>query len=242
MRKLGLSLAIAATLSAQNFEVASIHPVKDDGDHDSDVDKGLFRAHNLTLKRLIATAYEIDARQILGGPNWLDSDSYDITARIPEELVPQQRQKFPLMLQALLADRFKLVIHREPRQISGYALVVSKKGPKMTPSASDEGSNLSSHNNHLTAQNATMEALARHLSRNRDIGELVVDRTGLSGKFNFELDWQPEALTAIKPKPANDDHPGIFTALQQQLGLRLENAKVPLDAVVVDSAQKPDAN
>ena len=242
MRRLAVCLVIAANLSAQTFEVASIHSAKDDGGHDSDVDKGLFRAHNLTLRRLIALACEVDARQVLGGPNWLDSDGFDITARIPEELVPQQREKFPLMLQALLAARFKPVIHREPRQVSGYALVVSKKGPKMTPSTSDQDSDLTSHNNHLTGKNATMKALARHLSRNREIGELVVDRTGLTGRFNFELIWQPERLEAIKPEPSNDDHPGIFTALQEQLGLRLESAKAPLDAVIVDRAEKPDAN
>src|ERR1039457_1828409 len=100
MKKIALSIAMAALTLAQTpalekkpeFEVASIRPAKEDGDHGLDTDKGLFRTHNLTLKRLIATAWDIDTSQILGGPNWIDSDSYDITARIPAEFAQPTRE------------------------------------------------------------------------------------------------------------------------------------------------------
>jgi uncharacterized protein (TIGR03435 family) len=239
MKKIGLLIFAAALMRAQgsekkaSFEVAAIHAAKDDGDHDSSSDQGLFRTHNLTLKRLMALAYEVDMRQITGGPSWVDADSYDITARIPAEFA--QREKLPELIQSLLADRFQLSIHREPRQIPGYELVVAKKGPKMERAKPDQtGSNIRSRNTHLIAENVTMEAFARSLSRNRDIGELVVDKTGLTGGFQFELDWTPERADAT-----SDDRPSIFTALQQQLGLKLDTAKVPILAVVIDRAEKP---
>lgn len=239
MKSIALLIALAAFALAQSqekkaaFEVAAIHASKDDGDHDSSSDRGLFRAHNLTLKRLMSMAYEVDARQILGGPNWVDSDSYDVTARIPAEFA--QREKLPELIQNLLADRFQLVVHREMRPISGYELVVVKKGSKMEPSKPDQaGSNIRSRNTHLTAENVTMEAFARNLSRNRDVGELVVDKTGLTGGFKFELDWTPE-----RSDPAIDGRPSVFTALQQQLGLKLDTAKIPILAVVIDRAEKP---
>ncbi len=244
MKQLAISIAIAALMPAQTpvpekraeFEVASIRPAKDDGDHDTNTDKGFFRTHNLTLKRLIARAYAVDTRQILGGPNWMDSDSYDITARIPAEYAQQTREKVPEMIQSLLADRFQLIIHREPREVSGYALVVAKKGPKMERAKPEEtGSHADSNNTHLTAKNVTMEAFANHLSR--DIGRLVVDRTSLTGGFNFELEWAPEKLES-----SSDERASIFTALQEQLGLKLESAKVTTLAIVVDRAEKPDSN
>jgi uncharacterized protein (TIGR03435 family) len=246
MKKFALSIALAALLSAQTpvpgkkaeFEVASIRPAKEDGDHDLDTDKGFFRTHNLTLKRLIATAWEVDTSQILGGPNWIDSDSYDITARIPAEFAQQTREKVPEMIQSLLAERFQLMIHREPRQVSGYALVVAKKGPKMERAKADQkGPTSNSSDSYLKAENVTMEAFARRLSRNRDIGKAVVDKTGLIGGFNFELEWMPERLES-----SSDDRTSILTALQEQLGLKLESAKVTTLAIVVDRAEKPEGN
>jgi uncharacterized protein (TIGR03435 family) len=246
MTKSALWIALAALLSAQTpvpekkveFEVASIRPAKQDGDHDLDSDRGFFRTHNLTLKRLIASGWEIDIGQVFGGPSWMDSDSYDIAARIPAEFAQQTREKAPLMIRSLLIDRFQLVIHREPREVSGYALVVAKKGPKMERAKPDgTGSHTNSNNTHLTAKNVTMEAFARSLTSNRDIGKLVVDKTGLTGGFNFQLDWMPERLES-----SSDDRTSIFTALQEQLGLKLESAKVTTLAVVVDRAEKPESN
>ena len=191
--------------------------------------------HNLTLKRLIAQAYDVDMRQIRGGPDWIDSTSYDINAKIPAEDSGQRREKIPLMLQSLLADRFHLAIHREPEEISGYALVVVKKGSKMLPAKPADGSSTNSNNNHLVAQNISMESFAKTLSHDRAVGELVVDKTGLSGGFDFELSW-----SEVDDQPS--DLPSIFTALEDRLGLKLESAKIPVEAIVVDRAEKPGAN
>jgi uncharacterized protein (TIGR03435 family) len=239
---LWIVMAALAMAEAPQFEVASIRPAKQDGDHDVDTDNGFFRTHNLTLKRLIATAWEIDTGRIIGGPGWIDSDSYDINARIPAEFAKRTDDKVPLMIQSLLADRFKLVTHREPREVSGYLLVVAKKGAKMErakPGGDDSYSD--ANNTHLAAKNFTMEAFARRLSNNRDIGKVVVDRTGLAGGFNFELDWLPERFDS-KLQSSADDRTSIFTALQEQLGLKLESAKFSTLVLVVDHAEKPGEN
>ena len=252
MRRIVVAIAAAALMWAQapdpakpdlykkvEFEVASIRPAIDDHAHDTDTDRGFFHTHNLTLKRLISDAYRVDMRQIFGGPAWVDSDSYDINAKIPAEFAESRtRDTIPEMLQSLLADRFHLVIHREPRQASGYLLVVTKKGPKMQPTAPDaQGSNSHTKKTHLTAENVSMAGLARYLSRNNDIGAMVIDKTGLTGGFNFELDWAPERVAA-----ASDDRVSIFTAIVEQLGLKLESAKVPIEAIVIDRAEKPEGN
>lgn len=224
-------------LPAQEFEVASVRPANDDGHHDSDSDPGRYLVHNLTLKRLIAYAWEVDEGEVFGGPGWADSQGWDINARIPAEYAKRTPDQFLKMIQNLLADRFQLVIHREPRRISGYALVVTKKGSKMTlakPSGND--SDFRSNNTHLLATNVTMQGFARRLSRDRDIGKAVDDETGLTGKFDFELNWAREQA---KEDGSNDDRPSIFAALQEQLGLKLEPAKVPIQAIVIDRAEKP---
>ena len=224
------------------FEVAAIRPSKDDGNHSSNSDKDLYRTHNLTLKELIARAYDVDISLVSGGPNWVDSDSFDITARIPPEFADQTRDKLPQMIESLLAERFQLVVHREPKQVPGYALVLTKKGSKMEPAKPDEkGSGTSTHNTHLTAHNLTMEAFARYLTRNREIGMPVVDKTGLTGSFNFELEWKPDQLQG-KPEASADDRPSIFTAMQQGLGLELKSARVTIVTVVIDRAEKPQEN
>jgi uncharacterized protein (TIGR03435 family) len=236
MRTLALILATAGLLAAQEFEVASIRPAQDDGDQGIDTDRGRFVAHNLTLKRLIARAWDVEESEVLGGPAWIDSDSYDVNAKIPGSEGQWTREKVLHMLQSLLADRFQLAVHREARQVSGYVLAVAKTGPKMTPATpGPDDSNTSSNGTYLKATNITMEALTKRLSRNRDIGKVVVDKTGLIGRFDFELEWAPA-------QAETDDHPGIFTALQEELGLKLESAKVSVQAVVIDRAEKPSEN
>jgi bla regulator protein BlaR1 len=234
------TLAFAQTTKAPEFEVASIRPAIQDDHHSSNSDQGRFTTHNLTLKDLISLAYDVDAEFVSGGPNWADSDSFDINAKIPEELVLHMTvETEQQMIQSLLASRFRLALHRETRQVDGYDLTVVKKGPKMEISASgDENSHINTNNTHLTAKNVTMEGFAKYLSSSRDVGKLVVDKTGLAGRYNFTLDWAPERVTDAH----TDDRPSIFTALQEQLGLRLSPAKVPIQAVAIDRAEKPGSN
>jgi uncharacterized protein (TIGR03435 family) len=252
VKQIALSIMLATLLSAQRpdaakqpeFEVASIRPAVRDNNHDSDSYQGHFTTHNYTLKRLIASAWDIDIRQVLGGPNWVDSDSYDINAKIPEEFARRKGNELQQMLQHLLEDRFQLAIHREPREVSGYALVLAKQGSKMAVAKPrDDGSDVHSSNAHVTARYVTMEQFARYLSRNREIGKVVVDKTGLTDRFDIDLDWTPERLAGpTATEVSSDDHPSIFTALQEKLGLKLQPAKVPIQAIVIDRAVKPDGN
>ena len=249
MRKIVLSMAVAAAFAqAQDapkpveFEVAAVRVAAQDGDQGIDIDNGQFRTHNLTLRRLAAYAYEVDIAAVSGGPRWADSDSFDIVAKIPDELVHRQGASLPAMVKSLLADRFHLEVHRETREMAGFALVTAKNGPRMARTkATDGGSHSNGTNTHLTVQNMTMTKFAERLSRTRDIGKPVVDRTGLTGGFDFELDWMPEPRGASSV-PADDDRPSIYTALEERLGLKLEATKVPVQTVIVDAADKPGEN
>jgi len=146
------------------------------------------------------------------------------------------------MLQTLLAERFHLVVHREPREVAGYSLVLARQTPKMPKAqGTDTGSDIRSNNNHVTAKFVTAEQIARYLSRNRDVAKLVVDQTGLKDKYDFELTWTSAQLNPAVDA-ATDDRPSIFTAVQEQLGLKLIPAKVPTVVVVIDQAQRPEGN
>lgn len=137
-----------------------------------------------------------------------------------------------MAIQNLLADRFRLTIHRETRGVSGYLLVVAKNGLKMTASKPDEGTSLRGGNGHLEAANVRMEVLVHVLT---GAGRLIVDKTGLTGGYDFELNW---ALADDQ----SSDQPSIFTAVKEQLGLQLEPAKIPIQAVIIDGAEKPSGN
>jgi uncharacterized protein (TIGR03435 family) len=147
------------------------------------------------------------------------------------------------MLQTLLAERFKLVVHRETRELPVYALVVAKNGPKLTKvEGSASGGDMSSSDGTVTGTAVTMARLAGFLATPRpDLGLPVVDQTGLDGWFSFTLNWTPERQLIEKPdsKPlAADAPPPILIALQEQLGLKLEKRKVPLEVVIVDRAER----
>jgi uncharacterized protein (TIGR03435 family) len=236
MKTLGLMLSFTTLIWSQDFEVASIRPAVQDGNRDADVDKGLFRTHNLTLKRLIAMAWDFDDHQVLGGPKWVDSDGWDINAKIPVEFIERKRETVPKMIQGLLADRFHLTIHREQRQVSGYYLTVAKNGPRMASAKPEEkGADFSSSGTHLTATNVTMEGFAKRLSRDRDVAKVVIDKTGLTDRFDFELNW-------TRADDTSAEHPLIFTAIEEQLDLKLESAKILIEAIVIDQADKATEN
>jgi uncharacterized protein (TIGR03435 family) len=156
-----------------------------------------------------------------------------------------------LRLRTLLADRFKLAMHRETREIPVYALAVAKGGPKIKPE-DPGGENMSSSRGHLTAKTASMATFADFLAGPYvSLGRPVVDKTGLSGVYSYTLDWTPESSNSsgrapertegrktASAEPARDQWPSIFTAVQEQLGLRLDARKEPLDLLVIDHAEK----
>ena len=241
MKELALLIALTTVVTAQEFEVASIRPARQDDSAKVDGDKGYYVVHNLTLKRLITMAWGVDGRDVIGGPNWISSDHWDIAAKMPAEYATRQQDSFlnpqdqflRRMLQNLLADRFRLAIHREARRADGFALVVAKSGTKMAAANRDEDDKLEGGNRYLKGRNVTMMVLAKVLS---DSGERrVVDKTGLVGGYDFELHWAPD------DDPASDD-PSISTALKEQLGLQLESVKLPIEEIIIDRAERPNQN
>lgn len=243
---------------APAFEVATVKPV------DPDASKGRyivmqgadrFVAKNYTVKLLIAAAYDLNPREISGGPDWMDSDHYDILAATPGATRPSHDEQMA-MLRNLLADRFKLNFHREAKEFSIYALKIAKDGPKyghgdgpgLKPSTSADPPALIStvypDHMHLPARNATMADFVSMLQRAM-LDRPVVDETGLAGRFDFDLEWAPDETQfggEVPVAPADAQAPPLFTALAQQLGLRLEATHGPVEALVVDQVERPGAN
>jgi uncharacterized protein (TIGR03435 family) len=209
----------------------------------------------LTLKDAIATAYGIESikrdQNILGGPSWIGSDRYHIegVALNPATVTSAQLR---LMFQRLLADRFKLKLHKESRDLPGYALLVARNGPRLEiRNAGEDKSGLAGRPGSLRGNSIGLPGLATALSTN--LGLPVVDETGLTGRYNFSLTWTPGQADMngefggmppeVRGQFAGDPNgPSIFTAVQEQLGLRLEARKIPTDVIVIDHAEKPDAN
>ncbi len=244
IRSLILPALAAAALAQEpkpNFEVASIRVAVRDESHRFSVDRSRLLTHNVTLRELVAHAFDLAPEQVFGGPDWAGQESYDIRAKIPEDLSQkQQREQFPAMLRNLLFERFHLTSHQETRQVSGYTLVVSKGGSKLEAAKSDQtDTGMHSSRSELTATNANMETIVKFLAGRLEAP--VVDKTDLKGGFNFKLRWSSDALAA-KPEAAADAPPSLSTAVQEQLGLKLDSGKVLVPAILIDSAQRPNAN
>ena len=229
------------------FDVASIHlhtPVPHEGNHIwSSSRDGNFRTMNLTLKALIQYAFDMPESRIFDAPAWTASQPFDIDAKSDDTLnqrlhdLPSDQAK-PIklaMIQSLLADRFGLKTHREQRVLPVYELIVAKAGPKLTPAKS--GLLINHGRNYFNGQGITMPLLAQELAR--DAGRVIIDKTGIPGRFDIDLHWQPDDA----PPNSNDaTYPPFFTAIQEQLGLRLQPAKGPVEVLVIDAVSEPSAN
>jgi uncharacterized protein (TIGR03435 family) len=222
--------------AAPHFEVASIKPSNDPPGHSgSDSDRGRLTMTNVTLKRCIMGAYAIGPNQIVGGPDWLDSDRFQISAKAEG---PANDAAINAMLQTLLAERFQLVVHRETRTIPAFVLEVAKNGPKVENSEGS-GNTTNSQRGRIEAKGTSMKMFAEVLSRQMELP--VVDQTGLEGVFSFTLQWTPESTRPVKPEETPEG-PSVFTAIQEQLGLRLRSQKAPVEVLVVERAEKPSEN
>jgi uncharacterized protein (TIGR03435 family) len=232
-----------------SFEVAAVKPSKtDDQGQRYSTTNDRFSMQNFTLRRLILVAYGLKSEsQITGGPDWMDKPAFDIVAKIDEteaarigKLKRNERLKeFGLLLQSLLADRFHLQVHQVERVMPAFALVVANSGAKLAHSpATQQRQNFSStRSGHLEAKSISMDAFADHLTMMQEAGEKVVlNRTGLEGDYDFKLDWAPDYGSGVPPDAA---FPGLLTALQEQLGLKLESQKGSIEVIVVDTATKP---
>lgn len=236
----------------KEFEVATVKPVESDaktGRYITMQGTHRFVGKNYTLQLLIAAAYDVSPRTISGGPAWLDTEHFDIQAVTPGEVRPSRPEQMA-MLRTLLTDRFKLSFHREQKDFSIYELQVAKGGPKLKASTAppDEPAALIStvypQRIVLPARNASMGEFVSLLQR-AVLDRPVVDKTGLSGKFDFDLEWAPDETQfgGDVPVASSDaNQPPFFKAVQEQLGLRLEATRGPVAALVVDTAEKPTAN
>jgi uncharacterized protein (TIGR03435 family) len=188
---------------------------------------------NQTLKRLVERAYSVKPFQVTG-PDWMENLRFDIVAKYPPETEDDDRS---IMLRTLLEDRFKLAVHRESKEMPGYALMIAKRGFKLKPVEPGGRSDTSSSGGRvrtLTAKNISMAHLADFISRNLD--QMVVDRTGLEGAYDFELRWTNDDQNSSSTEA--DAAPSLFTALQETLGLRLQPQKVPTEIIVVDRVER----
>jgi uncharacterized protein (TIGR03435 family) len=236
-------LALIATCSpgaaqtTKGFDVISIKPDKDGQGLDARRQPGgRYTARNASVRFLLIQAFGVPDSLILGGPNWLDDERYDIVAKAdtPGALSPEELRP---LLQSMLADRFRLTFHRETREFPAWSLTVGDKGAMFHP-ATDSVPNLSVSSGggraDLTARRMPMSSLAKVLGET--IGETVVDDTGLTGIFDFQLAWAP-------PDTAESQLPDIFAAVREQLGLRLVRVKKsPVEVIVIDRIDKASEN
>jgi uncharacterized protein (TIGR03435 family) len=265
----------APSSASPAFEVATIKP-SDPGRPEDNARFGFnaagsFQAKSQTLKQLIEFVFDMSYfnvdQRIIGGPKWLGSTKFDITAKCGEQTVrgfgkmslKEQLRTEQSMVQALLAERFALRMHHETRPLPVFALVLAHEGSKMQPSASptlDELNDPAGPPGNWKAHGVTMKAFASILSSLPEFGgKIVLDKTGLTGGYDFALKWTPDPATldpTLDPRigasaagdRANPDSsaPTLLTALKEQLGLRLEPSKEPVDVIVVDWAEMPSRN
>jgi uncharacterized protein (TIGR03435 family) len=236
--------------ASPSFEVATIKPSKPDTPGRAIAVRGRqFSTLNTTLSDLLSFAYGLHARQITAGPAWLGTEKYDLSGQPDGEGQPNEKQ-WKTMLQTLLADRFKLTFHRDKQELAVYALVVDKSGQKLTRSEGDPNglpALFFRAPGVLPARNASMADLAS-VMQSAVLDRPVVDQTNLTGRFDFTLTWTPDesqfgGLVRVPP-PTGDAAapPGLFTAIQEQLGLKLESTRAPVDVLVIDRVEKPSDN
>jgi uncharacterized protein (TIGR03435 family) len=233
-RRIPATLAFAAVAAyGQKFEVASIKPA-DPNAHSSSTDTstGQFRIENFSLKDCLKWAFEVKDFS-LSGPAWLASPRFDIVAKPP---AGASRREYPAMLQALLADRFGLVFHRETKVLPAYELVVDKKGLRAKPAPESERQGETWGNGLVEGRHETMDGFADLLSRHLQLP--VEDRTGVAGPYDIKLTYIPDdARPTVRPEDPSAAS-SIFAALQEQAGLRLEKTRLPVQILVIDRIER----
>ena len=221
-----------------------------------------YSAEHVSLRMLIKNAYGVDDNQISGAPKWIASERYEVEARIDSNTAEtlsrlsgdQLKLAHQQMLQALLADRFKLTLHRETKELPVYSLVIAKGGAKIHESKagdtyanglkSPSGNIVGPHmalvrlgGGRIAAQGLPLEYLASGLTA--QLGRKVLDKTGLAGNYDYTLEWTPDAG---RGEVTEFSGPSIFTAIQEQLGLKLESQTAPVEILVIDRVEMPSAN
>ena len=263
MKNPALVLSLLATgLCAQplRFETASIKPAPPGtrGSVIGPMPGGGLNAEGVSLKNLIMWAYDVQDYQISGGPSWVGSQLWTIMAKTApaaagsptdgpveyEKMTGAQQAQYMRSVgkrtQALLAERFQLVLRREMREQTAYILTVAKGGPKMKESAPGM---IGRSNGEIISRGAQMGNFVRFLAV--DLRRPVTDETGLTGTYAFDLKWTPDRFASVEPggaTPSDPAGPTIFTAIEEQLGLRLESRKAPVETLIIERVEKASEN
>ncbi|HEY0760556.1 MAG TPA: M56 family metallopeptidase [Acidisarcina sp.] len=244
-------LAPMAANAPAEFDVATIKPSKPDSPGKMfRVNGREFSTLNTTLNDLMNFAYGLHPRQIVGAPAWMDSDKFDLLAKPAGEGQPDDKQ-WKSMVQKLLAERFKLTYHQDKKDLSVYALTLAKTGPKMDKSTGDPKglpALFFTQLGVLNVRNSSMGAFAQ-LMQSAVLDRPVVDQTGLAGNYDFVLKWTPDesqfgGMGVKVPPPTEDPNapPPLFTAIQEQIGLKLDPSRAAVDVFVIDHVEKPTEN
>ncbi len=243
----------SASAGRPAFEVAAVRPSKP-GRWGQDLDESGDRLtiQNYTVRKLIREAYGLKSdSQIIGGPDWINDQHFDIVAKVDDDDAAriakmtddQGGKEWALMLQSLLADRFQLRIRHEKRALPVFALLVTHSGPKIkqTPASGASGdAGIDINWGELNARAASMDAFADSLTSLRDLNSrVVINRTGLGGNYDFQMEWARDRGDGAS---TDSPYPGIFTALEEQLGLKLKSERATVDVVVIESAAEPSMN
>jgi len=253
MKKLAVCLLIAVPLFAQSekkkltFDVVSVKP-NSSGDNRRMIQPmppaARFTASNATLRQLIVAAYvpnagPLSSPEITGLPGWATSDGYDVQAQPEAGFTPTKEQAME-MLQSMLEDRFKLKIRRQPKDTPIYALVVDRGGVKMPATRATPPGRINFGYGQLSASALTAASLINVLTQ--AAGRKVVDKTGLAGLYDIQLKWTPDQSLVPPGTEIDTTGPSLFTALREQLGLRLVPETGQVDTFVVESVERPSEN
>lgn len=248
-----VSKAQSASTEPAKFEVASIKPSKEGpGRVMIQIQPGgRLDAKNVNVKFLIQQAYGVRDFQIIDAPSWVNSERFDVLAKAPDGTANLTPDKLRPMIQALLEDRFKLVLHRETKEMPAYALVIAKGGPKLKEEPGMDGPGpgggrrgmMRMGRGSVSADGVKLEFLVTNLAN--QLGKTIIDKTDLKGNYSFKLEWTPEPGGG-PTHPGEDappvDGPSIFTALQEQLGLKLEPTKGPTELLIIDKVERATEN
>jgi bla regulator protein BlaR1 len=246
-----LLIAAGGAIGAQStdtFEVVSLKPSRAGTRLTSTLDAAQFRCTAHTLMHLLMSAYpdiEVQPWKVSGGPAWLNNDTWDLSAKLPPNMPIEQEplyRRTEQMLRNFLTEDFKLETHRETKEFPIYALVVARNGSKLKPSAATQF-NVKFGRGRLEFRHQSLSGLAEYLyTYNAPVQQAadrpVIDRTGLQGFFDFFLEWTPDTP---QPDPTASG-PSIYTAIEQQLGLKLQPEKSPVEFLVIDHAERPAVN
>jgi uncharacterized protein (TIGR03435 family) len=243
----------AATPAPLVFEVSTVKEnTTGGGGSRSNFNDGRYVATNILLKNLMQySAFDLPEARILGGPKWLGSQRFDIEAKLDGDSFnrmqkmnrDERNMARKVLFQQLLIDRFKLKFHWETRELPIYALVAAKNGPMLEKTKEPgDGASTSASDGKITAKNVSLAEIARTLTQelSRELGRVVVDKTGIAGKYDIAIKWTPD--NGDTSASSADNGPSIFTAMEEQLGLRLESSKGPVQVLVIDQLEMPSDN